>query len=127
MKNKNISKIMFGILIIFILIICLWNSYSFADISSDAESFLDASSGDSAGNTEKMTEAIGDIAGVLTGAGFIVAVIIAAVLGIQFMTGGAEEKAKIKESIIPYVCGCVVIFGALGIWRLVVGLLNQTS
>ena len=52
------------------------------------------------------------------------AVIIGMVIGIQFMTASVEEKAKIKESLVPYVVGCVVVFGAFGIWKLAVTVLS---
>ena len=39
-------------------------------------------------------------------------------LGIKFMIVSAEEKAKIKEMLVPYIAGCIVIYGAFGIWRL---------
>jgi hypothetical protein len=35
------------------------------------------------------------------------------------MTSSVEEKAQVKEALIPYVAGCVVAFGSFGIWRLV--------
>ncbi|MCL2341505.1 MAG: pilin [Firmicutes bacterium] len=47
-------------------------------------------------------------------------VIIATALGIKFMTGSVEEKAKVKDSLLPFVLGCVVVFGAFGIWKIVV-------
>ena len=57
----------------------------------------------------------------------IVAVIIGLVIGIQFMTGSVAQKAKIKETLIPYIAGCVVIFGAFGIWKMVVTILGQAA
>ena len=35
-------------------------------------------------------------------------VVISVILGIQFMMGSVEEKAKIKDSLIPFVIGCIV-------------------
>ena len=43
------------------------------------------------------------------------------------MTDSAAEKAKTKEMLIPYIAGCIVVFGAFGIWKLVVNLLTQTQ
>ena len=57
----------------------------------------------------------------------IVAVIVGLVIAIQFITGSVAQKAKVKETLIPYIAGCIVIFGAFGIWKLVVGILNQTQ
>ena len=55
----------------------------------------------------------------------IVAVIGGMVIGIQFITSGVEGKAKVKEKLIPYGVGCVVAFGAFGIWRLVLNILQD--
>ncbi len=62
---------------------------------------------------------------LLLGIAMVVAVIVGLIIGIRFMTGGIEEKAKIKELLVPYVAGCIVIFGAFGIWSLVVNVLMK--
>lgn len=49
-----------------------------------------------------------------------VAVVVAAILGFNFIIGSVEGKAKIMESLMPYIAGCVVAFGAFGIWSTVV-------
>jgi len=55
----------------------------------------------------------------------IAAVIIGMIIGIQFMMGGIDEKAKLKEALLPYFVGCVVVFGAFGIWKLTVTVLSK--
>ena len=45
-------------------------------------------------------------------------------LGIKFMSSSADDKAKVKEALIPYIVGCIVIFGAFGIWKLLITLLQ---
>lgn len=57
--------------------------------------------------------------------GIAVAVIGGAILGIKFITGTIEEQAKIKEALIPYIIGCIVIFGAFGIWKFVIEVLSN--
>ncbi|MCI8759948.1 MAG: hypothetical protein HFJ34_02290 [Clostridia bacterium] len=54
----------------------------------------------------------------------VVAVIVGMVIGIQFMVVSVEEKAKVKESLLPYFVGCGVVFGAFGIWKLAVTILS---
>ena len=56
----------------------------------------------------------------------ITAVIVGLVIAIKFITGSVIEKAEVKETLTPYIAGCVVVFGAFGIWKLVVTILNQT-
>ena len=59
--------------------------------------------------------------------GVVVAVIIGTIIAIQFMTGGISEKAKVKETLIAYVAGCVVVFGGFIIWKLVVDVLSAAQ
>lgn len=119
------KKIFLIFVICIICILCALPSFA-SDISSDADSFLSAASGETP-DRSGMDTAISDIAGILTGIAVIAAVVVAAVLGIQFMIGSTEQQAKIKESILPYICGCVVAFGALGIWQLVIAALNEAQ
>ena len=57
--------------------------------------------------------------------GSVIAVGIGGALGIKFMTSSAEDKAKVKESMVPYVIGCAVIFGSLVIWKISMTLFSQ--
>lgn len=70
-------------------------------------------------NTE-LKNIINDIYNILFPLGVAVTVIVGGVLGIKFMMASAEDKAKIKESLVPYVAGCVVIYGAFGIWKVAI-------
>lgn len=61
----------------------------------------------------------GQLLGIFQTVGAVVAVIILLVLGIKYMMGSAEEKADYKKSMIPYVIGAIVIFGAPAIANMV--------
>ena len=56
--------------------------------------------------------------------GIAASVIVGAILGIKIMIASADEKAKVKEALVPYIIGCFVIFGAFGIWKLVAELFS---
>ncbi len=73
---------------------------------------------------EGMKSSLSDIFNTLALIGSAITVIVGGIIGIQFMLASAEDKAKIKESMIPYVIGAFVVFGAFGIWRLVVTVLD---
>ena len=60
-----------------------------------------------------------DIYNILLTIGIVTAVIIGAFLGVQFIIASAEEKAKVKEALVPYLIGCIVVFGAFSIWKVV--------
>ena len=57
---------------------------------------------------------------------FIVCALIwGLVLAILFITGSVEQKAKIKERMIPYVLSIVVVSAAFTIWKFVVSTLDS--
>lgn len=58
--------------------------------------------------------------------GVVLAVVVGIILGIQFITSGAAGQAKVKEKLIPFALGALIVFGAFGIWRLVYNVLNST-
>lgn len=75
------------------------------------------------GNTLNTTS--DTIFNALFGIAVVLAVIIGGVLGIKFMLASAEEKADIKSAMIPYIIGCVVVFGAFTIWKIAVNILQK--
>ena len=97
------------------------------NIVTEADGFLDKGkeNANNAISSEKLKDASSLLYNTLLTIGICAAVIIGAVLGIQFMVGSVEQKAKIKDSLIPYVAGCVIIFGAFGIWKLVITMMNK--
>ena len=48
-----------------------------------------------------------------------ITVIVSAIIGIKIMLGSVEEKAEIKEQLVPYIIGCIVIFASFTIWAAV--------
>ena len=61
---------------------------------------------------------------IITTVAMVLAVVLIAVLGIKYMMGSTEEKAEYKKSLIPYIVGAVLVFGAGAIGRMVVGWLK---
>lgn len=76
---------------------------------------------------QKMQAISNSLFNILLTIAVILAIIIGLIIGIKFIMSSAEDKANIKQALIPYVAGCVVAFGAFGIWKIVVELLNQTQ
>lgn len=67
------------------------------------------------------------ILSIITGVGMILAIVLVAVLGVKYMMGSTEEKAEYKKSMIPYLVGAVLVFGASAIGRSVVGFGQQIT
>ena len=132
MKNNTIIKIVKIILLISILI-CSIPTFSTAsfldDVFKDGKDFISTNPNSditSKIDDGKIVDTSKTIYSILLTIGIIIAAIIILVLGIQFMTGSIEQKAKVKEMLIPFIVGCVVIFGSLTIWRLVTSILSTT-
>ncbi|MBR3163167.1 MAG: TrbC/VirB2 family protein [Clostridia bacterium] len=54
----------------------------------------------------------GKILSAITTTGIVLSVIVLAVIGIKYMLGSAEEKAEYKKTLMPYIVGAGLIFGA---------------
>lgn len=71
----------------------------------------------------KLKKNLAQIFNILSTIGVILSVVVGGILGIKFMMASAEDKAQIKEMMVPYIVGCAVIFGAFAIWKFVVSML----
>ena len=112
----------------FCIILMLSQSvFALGDILSIGESW--ETTGKTHANTTMNTDDITDISGklynILLAIATAVAVIVGAILGIQFMTAGIDKKVEVKQSLFPYLISCIVVFGSLGIWKLVVTIMNE--
>ena len=71
-------------------------------------------------NETKLKDTSSTIYKILLTIAICVAIIIGAVLGLQFILGSVEGKVKVQEALVPYIVGCVVAFGAFTIWGIAV-------
>lgn len=129
-KNK---KILINVIVIFIIVFNLFipNVYAdnpLEDIMNKANEFV--SNGENGGNVinnAALKDGSNILYNVLLVIGIAVAFIWGMVLGIQFVTGSLGEKADVKKNLIVYVVGCIIIFGAFGIWKLLLQLLQPLA
>lgn len=129
--SKKIVIILLSLFIIF-LVTNQVSAISIADTSiggaiQGAEDFIKDGEGSEKIKPDSMKGLVDQIYNILLGIGIVITIIIGLVLGIQFMIGSIEVKSKVKESLIPYVVGCVVIYGAFGIWKIVVSMLSSLN
>lgn len=115
------------IIILSVFVILSSNVYALSDIFSDAEGFITTGQAHTDGtiDTTQLQNASDEIYNTFLAIGTVIAVIVGAILGIQFMTAGIDSKVKVKESLVAYVVSCIVLFGAFGIWKLVVIIMGQ--
>ena len=114
-----------ALICIFIIILLSQDIFAIGQIFSTGDDWLNT--GKDHTNVTMDSEDIKDMSGniynmflaVATG----VAVIVGAILGIQFMTAGIDKKVEVKQSLFPYLVSCIVVFGSMGIWKLIVTIL----
>ncbi|CDD37506.1 unknown [Clostridium sp. CAG:356] len=132
MTNK-VLKVMIKIILLMLIIQTIYTSkteaLSLDGIFKAGDNFINEGKTESqkneAINYEEFRLTTNNIGSVLTTLGIVLAVIIGGILGIQIMWGSIEQQVKAKEMIMPYVVGCIVIFGAFGIWKLAVTIFSQ--
>lgn len=88
----------------------------------DAANLANQLKGNTSAAQEDVVNIGNQIIGIITTVGVVVAVVILLVLGIKYMMGSSSEKAEYKKTMIPYLVGAILIFGASAITKVVVGL-----
>lgn len=103
------------------------SGHTAGEIIDEAGKFIEAgkSGADSKINPTDLKEMSDTLYNILLVVGIIVAILVGLIMGIKFIMGSLEEKAEIKNMLIPYIIGCVVVFGAFTIWQIVVNLLQS--
>lgn len=123
------------ILIILMLIVSLFNlniakadDVTVEDIKGGVSNFMQAGQSQNNPLNQEGLQNVSDVVyNVLLAVGIIAAVIVGLIIGIKYMMGSVAQKAETKELLAPYIVGCVIIFGAFAIWKIIVELLNQTQ
>ena len=98
------------------------SSASIDDMIDDADSFINKGTVTYKTNLSDISNVIYNI---LLTVGVLISVIIGAIIGVKLMvSSGVDKKAEAKQLLVPYVVGCVVVFGGFGIWKLLVQILQ---
>ena len=103
------------------------------DMITDAEAFEKEKGAVSGGtgsqafqlNQGKLQTFSSNLYTVLLVAATAISVLIGIIIGVKYMIGSVEEKAEYKKLLVPYLAGCVAVYGALGIWKLFVTILGN--
>ena len=111
---KKLEKVL-NVLVIVVMLACICTNVLAAINPDDIQPGTDT-------DADSTILAIGNtVLTIITNVGMILAIIIVAVLGVKYMMGSTEEKAEYKKSMIPYLVGAVLVFGASAIGRAVIG------
>ena len=116
---STLAKKVLAVLVMALLVVAVFNTYAFA---IDAEGIAGQLTGTATPASDSVTNVGNQIIGIITTVGVVVVVIVLLVLGIKYMMGSASEKAEYKKTMIPYLVGAILIFGASAITKVVVSL-----
>ena len=124
---KTIVKIIPILIILLIIPICFpCTTYAMSEIISQGDDFIGQGGTDTI-NKDALNTTSKYIYNVLFTIAVVIAFAVGIIIGIQFIMGSVDEKAKIKETLVPYVIGVCIIFGAFTIWKIVVTIGEQVS
>lgn len=126
---QTIVKIFLIILLFQTITIPKSNASFWGDIFSAGDNFLNQgkTSSNNIINGQAVQDEVEKIYNILFAIGVVLTVLVGAVLGIKFMAGSIEEQAKIKELLMAYIVGCIVVFGTFAIWKIVITVASQIA
>ncbi len=129
---KDIVKILGRIVLVILIIQMLYipnNVYAtdhWGSVVESGDEFLELGKNSTTKSDKQEIQVAVDFAyNALLIIGIVASVLIGVILGIKYMTQSVEEQAKIKETLIIYAVGCIVTFGAFGIWKMVIEIMKQ--
>ena len=114
---KKLSKIL-SIILFVAIIMTMFTTIVRA--GEDSTGTVDSLFSGGSADTTSITGVGANIVSIITTIGIIVAVVVLLVLGINYMMGSASEKAEYKKTMIPYLIGALLIFGASAIAKAVI-------
>ena len=100
---------------------------SLSDIINAGNSFISqGKSGAGAVKThEQFAEDLAPIGSIIAGIGIVIFMGVLAVMAINWIVAKPEDKARLKQAFVGYVIAAFVFFGAIGIWRLAIQIMES--
>lgn len=77
--------------------------------------------------TIKIAKMGGIIVGIIRTVGTVASVIMIIILGLKYMTGSTQDKAKYKESMIPYIIGVVMLVAVVNILGILYNIFSNVT
>ena len=76
-------------------------------------------------NPEQFAEELAPIGSIIAGVGVVIFMGVLAVMAIKWIVAKPDDKAKLKQAFVGYVIAAFVFFGAIGIWRLAIQIMES--
>ena len=102
--NKKFVKIL-NIALVAMMLVCISTSV-FALTPSELKP------ADNVTGSPEIQSAGNSIISILQTVGVVLSVVVLMIIGIKYMMGSAEEKAEYKKTLLPYIIGAAMVFGA---------------
>ena len=118
---KKIKKVLY----IIILIAIIFSSNQVFALQDAGDDFISQGSTASVITTEEAWDILRPIGQVLVAIASVVLVIAYMYLGIQYMITDPQGKANIKQKLIGLVIATVLIYGATGLFAIIINLGNS--
>ena len=118
--NKTMKIL--SIVLMAVMLVASISTISMATSGVNAKDIASSLTGTKSDAQDQVTNIGNQIIGILTTVGVVVAVVVLLILGIKYMMGSASEKAEYKKTMIPYLVGAILIFGASAITKVVVSI-----
>ena len=109
--NKRVTMMF----LIFITILCISSTLLAATIGTGS-----ITSNKDLGEADTQIENIGSrIFTAVSNVGIVASVVVIAIIGVKYMIGSVDERAEYKKSMMPYLIGAFLVFGASAIGKAV--------
>lgn len=125
--NKKILTIFLLMVIIFFGMHNIVMAFGIGDIIKEGKDFASSGTGNTYIPEDRIHELSNSILSILIPVGIAAAVIVSGILGIKYIIGSADEKADVKGLMIPFIVGCVIMFGAFTIWKIALVIMESTG
>ena len=118
-------KAIFKISIFLITLLILFNIFTFAYAAPfNPQEFKEATTPDMGSGIAAFG---GQIIYIIQYVGYTVAVITLLGIGIKYMMSAPNEKADLKARLVPYVIGCLLLFGGVSIMSLIYDIVKNAN
>lgn len=126
MNGKKILNRIILISILFFILFSIYNTVRAGEYLERAEDFISLGQEDATDTISEdgLVEISNSLLGILIPIGIVTSVIVTAILGIQFMFGSTENKAEVKQALLPWGISIFVLFSAYTIWKVVVDIVS---
>lgn len=96
------------------------------DVISGGKDFISSSDNKFSVSESKLKDTSSSIYNILLMLSFIIVACIGIYLGIKYMWAGVDEKADVKNALVIFTVGCIVIYGAFGIWKVIANFVQSS-